>query len=40
MFQGRQSEISKRAILQGLREAKMPPFKILYSSDLLQSKTK
>ena len=38
MFQGRQSEISKRAILQGLREAKMPPYKILYSGEVLQSK--
>jgi hypothetical protein len=31
MFQGRQSEISKRAIPLGLHEAKMPPYKILYS---------
>lgn len=38
MFQGRQSEISKRAVLQGLREAKMPPYKILYSGESLQSK--
>jgi hypothetical protein len=37
MFQGRQSEISKRAVLQGLKEAKMPPFKILYSSESLQT---
>ena len=38
MFQGRQSEISKRAVIQGLREAKMPPYKILYSGELLQTK--
>jgi hypothetical protein len=38
MFQGRQSEISKRAIIQGLREAKMPPFKILYSGETLKAK--
>jgi len=31
MFKCRQSEISKRAIIQGLKEAKMPPYKILYS---------
>jgi hypothetical protein len=40
MFQGRQSEISKRALIQGLREAKMPPFKILYSGATLQSKNR
>jgi len=40
MFQGRQSEISKRAVIQGLKEAKMPPFKILYSGESLQSKKK
>jgi hypothetical protein len=39
MFQGRQSEISKRAVIQGLKEAKMPPYKILYSGESLQSKT-
>jgi len=38
MFQGRQSEISKRAIVQGLKEAKMPPYKILYSGESLQIK--
>ncbi len=38
MFQGRQSEISKRALNQGLKEAKMPPYKILYSGDSLQKK--
>ena len=31
MFQGRQSEISKRAINQGLKETMHPPFKIFYS---------
>jgi hypothetical protein len=40
MFQGRQSEISKRAVNQGLKEAKMPPFKILYSGRSLQEKEK
>jgi hypothetical protein len=38
MFQGRQSVISKRAVNQGLREAKMPPYKILYSAESLHSK--
>ncbi|MCX6305293.1 MAG: FtsL-like putative cell division protein [Bacteroidetes bacterium] len=38
MFQGRQSEISKRAVVLGLREAKMPPYKILYSGESLQPK--
>lgn len=33
MFQGRQSEISKRALSQGLKEAKIPPYKILYAGD-------
>jgi hypothetical protein len=37
MFQGRQSEISKHAVIQGLREAKKPPYKILYSGESLQS---
>lgn len=37
MFEGRQSEISKRAIPLGLREAKMPPYKILYSGQSLQA---
>jgi hypothetical protein len=36
MFEGRQSEISKRAIPLGLREAKMPPYKIRYSGKTLQ----
>ena len=38
MFKGRQSEISKHAVILGLREAKMPPYKILYSGESLQSK--
>lgn len=38
MFRGRQSEISKQAITQGLREAKMPPYKILYSGPELKAK--
>jgi len=40
MFQGRQSEISKRAALQGLKESTMPPYKILYSGESLKSKTR
>ncbi len=35
MFQGRQSEISRRALSQGLKETHMPPFKILYSGESL-----
>ncbi len=38
MFQGRQSEISKRAVTLGLKEAKMPPYKILYSGESLLKK--
>ncbi|MDP1623486.1 MAG: FtsL-like putative cell division protein [Bacteroidales bacterium] len=37
MFQGRQSMISKRAVMQGLKEVKMPPYKILYSGESLHS---
>ena len=37
MFQSRQSEISKRAVLQGLKEAKTPPYKILYAGESLHS---
>jgi len=40
MFQGRQSEIAKRAQLLGLKETTMPPYKILYSGDALKSKGK
>ena len=40
MFQGRQSEISKRAVILGLREAKMPPYKILYSGESLKTEKK
>jgi len=36
MFQGRQSEISKRAGELGLKEAKLPPYKILYQRDSSQ----
>lgn len=38
MFQGRQSEISKRASLFGLKESAMPPYKILYSGASLKQK--
>jgi len=31
MFQSRQSEISKRAQIYGLKETALPPYKILYS---------
>ncbi|HPS62721.1 MAG TPA: FtsL-like putative cell division protein [Bacteroidales bacterium] len=37
MFQGRQSEISRRALAQGLRETTMPPYKILYSGESLKN---
>ena len=33
MFMGRQSEISKRAVLLGLKESVLPPYKILYKGD-------
>jgi len=36
MFQGRQSEISKRAIGLGLKESKIPPYKIQYSGESLK----
>ncbi len=38
MFQGRQSEISKKAFDHGLKESRIPPFKIQYSGDNLQKK--
>ena len=38
MFQGRQSQISKRALVYGLKETTMPPYKILYSGEALNSK--
>ena len=38
MFQGRQSEISKRAMILGLKETTMPPYKILYSGETLTLK--
>ena len=38
MFQGRQSEIAKRAVLQGLKETTLPPYKILYSGESLKPK--
>jgi hypothetical protein len=38
MFQGRQSEIAKRALEYGLRETTMPPYKILYSGESLKLK--
>ncbi len=33
MFMGRQSEISKRAVLLGLKESVLPPYKILYDGE-------
>ena len=38
MFQGRQSEISKRALTHGLKETTMPPYKIFYSAEALMQK--
>jgi len=38
MFQGRQSEIAKRALVHGLKETTMPPYKILYSGESLRTK--
>ena len=40
MFQGRQSEISKRALGHGLKETTRPPYKILYSAEMLNQKRK
>ncbi|MEI7663346.1 MAG: FtsL-like putative cell division protein [Bacteroidota bacterium] len=40
MFQGRQSEISKRALINGLKETTMPPYKILYSGESLKARSK
>ncbi|MEI7499823.1 MAG: FtsL-like putative cell division protein [Bacteroidota bacterium] len=40
MFQGRQSEILKRAMKYGLQETSLPPYKIFYSGDELKSKLK
>ncbi len=37
MFMGRQSEISKRAVQLGLKESLMPPYKIRYQGEKLQS---
>ena len=36
MFQGRQSEISQRALGMGLKESKTPPYKIQYAGESLQ----
>ncbi len=40
MFQGRQSEISKRAIGLGLKESKIPPYKIQYSGESIMAAEK
>jgi hypothetical protein len=40
MFQGRQSEIAKRAMVHGLKQTTMPPYKILYSGEALKPKSK
>ena len=40
MFQGRQSEIAKRALVHGLKETTMPPYKILYSGEMLKPRSK
>ena len=38
MFQGRQSEILKRAMTHGLKASTLPPYKILYSGESIKSK--
>ena len=40
MLQGRQSEIAKRALTYGLKATTMPPYRILYSGDMLKPKNK
>ncbi len=40
MFQGRQSEISKKALVLGLKESKIPPYKIQYSEESLNQAEK
>jgi hypothetical protein len=38
MFQSRQSEISARAQVYGLKETSLPPYKILYSGKKKETK--
>lgn len=38
MFQSRQSEISRRAQINGLKEASLPPYKILYQGKKQEKK--
>jgi len=38
MFETRPSEISKKALLYGLKESSMPPYKILYPGKRLKTK--
>ena len=40
MYQGRQSEISKKALGLGLKESKNPPYKIQYSAETLKNQAK
>ncbi len=39
MYNGRLSEIEKRAVLFGLKETTSPPYKIFYSKKMLPAKT-
>ena len=38
MYYGKQTEIAKRVLPAGLKETKIPPFKIFYASDSLSTK--
>jgi hypothetical protein len=38
MFYSKQTEISKRVLAAGLKETKIPPFKIFYSNDSINQK--
>jgi hypothetical protein len=38
MYYGKQTEIAKRVLPAGLKETKIPPFKIFYASDSLNTK--
>jgi len=40
MFEGRQSEILKRAVKFGLNESPLPPYKIFYTGKDLKNKSK
>jgi hypothetical protein len=38
MYYGKQTEIAKRVVPAGLKETKIPPFKIFYAKDSLKTK--